>query len=252
MKIEITGLTELRRELKDFSDRRFNSAVATALTRTAVAVGKEWTGQLTQRFDRPTPATTRAVMVKRAENTATRLEAEVKVRDAGSGTPPVEWIGPGELGGQRRIKKFEAALQAQGSMPRGWKAVPGPAARLDQYGNVSRAQIVQVIAQLGAKFSPGYARVISASASKRAQRAIRQGRSYVAILPGNPAKLMPGVYERFGRSLRAVFIYVQTTQYAKRLDLLGLGVRQAGQILNREVRRSVQESAARLAQRGGK
>ena len=253
MKIEITGVKELRAELKEFSDRRFKSAVATALTRTASAVGKDWKQQLTGKFDRPTPATTGAVVIKRAENTAENMVAEVKLRDqagAGGKVAPVEWLAVHELGGARRVKKFEAALQAQGSMPRGWKATPGPAARLDAYGNVSRAQIVQVLAQLGSKFSPGYARVISASASKRAARAIQTGRAYVAIQPNNKAGLTPGIYERSGRQLRAVFFYVQDANYRKRLDLVEGGKRQVGQLLGAELRRAISESAARLAAKG--
>lgn len=252
LNLKIDGLKETREALRAFSDRRFTSAVATALTRTANVIGKEWTGQLGSRFDRPTPATQRAVVVKRAENTAAVLVAEVKLRDelrGGKGTPPVEWLATQELGGQRRIKKFEQALQAQGSMPAGWKAVPGPAAKLDGFGNVSRGQIVQVIAQLGAQFSPGYARVISASAAKRAARAVQTGRAYVAILPGNKAKLTPGVYKRAGKALRPVFFFVKSASYSRRLNLMGAGMREAQTVLNREFARAVSESAARLAQR---
>ena len=249
--LKIDGLQQTREALKAFSDRRFTSAVATALTRTASVIGKQWTGQLQSRFDRPTPATQRAVVVKRAENTAEVLTAEVKLRDQlrGRGTPPVEWLATQELGGQRRIKKFEQALQAQGSMPAGWKAVPGPGAKLDGFGNVTRGQIVQVIAQLGAQFSPGYARVISASAARRAARAVQTGRAYVAIQPGNKTGLTPGVYERAGKALRPVFFFVKSASYSRRLNLIGAGMREAQAVLNREFARAVSESAARLTQR---
>lgn len=256
MRITLTSnIDEVRKQFAEFSDRRFNAAMATALTRTARAVGQEWTQQLSARLDRPTPATTRSVLVKRAENTAATLEAEVFLRNEAR-TPgavaPAQWLAEHELGGQRRVKKFEAALQAQGSMPRGWKATPGPAARLDGYGNVSRSQIIQVIAQLGAQFSPGYQRVISANAARRAARAVQSGRAYVAILPGNSAKLTPGVYERVGRTVRAVFWYVPAASYRKRLDLVGSGRANAGVLFQREFERAVAESAARLALRSTK
>jgi hypothetical protein len=175
----------------------------------------------------------------------------VWIKDKGDRTPPVDWLSPQEFGGERGVKKFERALQAQGSMPSGWKAVPGPAAKIDPFGNVTKGQIVQVIAQLGAKFSPGYQRVISKSAAKRAASAIAKGRAYVAILPGNRAKLTPGVYERTASSgLRAVFFYVRATQYRKSIDLLGEARRAAPAAVQREMQRAIEQSAARLASRG--
>lgn len=250
--IDTQGLGQARRELvARFSDRRLRAAMATAATRTVRELKQRWQQQFDQAFDRPTYATSRAVRTTMA--TAAKLQAEVFVQDkADRGTAPVEWLLPEEKGGARGLKKFEAALQAQGSMPRGWRAVPGPAAKLDGYGNVSRGQIVQVIAQLGAQYSPGYSRVISASAAKRAARAAALGRAYVAILPGDKAeKRTPGVYERKGKGLLPVFLFVSRVQYRKRLRLVQQARVEAGPILQRELERAVSESAARLAARGG-
>lgn len=249
--IDVSGLSQAQRELAArFSDRRLRAAMATAATRTVRELANGWQRQFDQAFDRPTPTTLRAVRTTMA--TAAKLTAEVAVKDvAQGGAAPVEWLLPEEKGGARSIKRFEQALQAQGAMPRGWRAVPGPGAKLDGYGNVSRGQIVQVIAQLGAQYSPGYARVISKSAAKRAASAAKRGRAYVAILPGGPEKRTPGVYERKGRGLLPVFIYVQSVQYRKRLSLLQRANEDAAGILRRELNRSVGESAARLAARGG-
>lgn len=249
--IDVSGLDQARQDLvARFSDRRLRAAMATAATRTVRELARGWEQQVGQAFDRPTPATQRAVRTTMA--TAANLTAEVAVKDvAQGGAAPVEWLLPEERGGARSIKRFEQALQSQGAMPRGWRAVPGPGAKLDAYGNVSRGQIVQVIAQLGAQYSPGYARVISKSAAKRAASAARRGRAYVAILPGNGQKRTPGVYERKGRGLLPVFIYVQAVQYRKRLRLLDAARDDAGGILRRELTRAVDESAARLAARGG-
>ena len=252
LKIELHGVRELQQKLSQFSDRRFQSVVATALTRTAGEIGREWTQQLTSRFDRPTRATVRAVVVKPASNTSASMFAEVKVRDqlaGGAGKPPVDWLDTHEVGGRRRTKKFEEALQAQGAMPMGWHATPGPGAKLDMYGNVSRGQIVQVLAQLGAKYSPGYARVISASAAKRAARATKLGRAYIALLPGNKSGITPGVYERRGRQLVAVFFFVRSTSYRKRLNLMDSARQDVGVIVTRNFARAIAESAARMGRR---
>lgn len=247
--VEIKGLDAATKKLTEaFSARRLNAAAATALTRTARAVADDWKRQLGTSLDRPTAATLGAVRVSMA--TASNPVAEVSISGQGKRADPAEWIGPHERGISRKLKKFEQALQSQGAMPRGTFAVPGPAAKLDAYGNVSRAQIVQVIAQLGAKFSPGYQRVISPSASKRAAKALAKGRGYIAITERNGG-LAPGVYTREGRQLRAVFYFVGRTSYSKRLDLMEQAGRVAADRLQNEVARALTESAERLGARGG-
>lgn len=248
--VEIQGLKEVQGQLAGFSDRRLNAALATGLTRAAGVLAGDWRAQIGAKLDRPTPLTQRSVLVKRAE--AASLQAEVLVRDqarAGAVTP-AEYLGTQESGGSRGLRKFERALIAQGSMPAGHKVVPGKYAKLDGFGNVSRGQIVQVIAQLGAQYSPGYQRVISKSAAKRAESAIRRGRNYVALLVRDDKGRAPGVYEIGKYGLRPVFFYVRSVAYQRRLDLLGqAGSRAPGEV-RRQVERAIAEHAARLAAKG--
>lgn len=245
--VDFKGLDAATKALAErFSERRLNAAAATALTRTARVIGADWEQQLQSRFDRPTRATTNAVLVKRAE--LTNLQAEVLIRDRASGTPPVEWLAPGEYGGARRMKKFEQALVAQGSMPAGKRAVPGPGVKLDAYGNVPRSTIIQVIAQLGAQFSPGYARVISPSATKRAEKSLATGRKYIAIRQ-TKGQLAAGIYLRQGgRKLVPIFYFVGGASYRNRTDLKTEARRIAARELGPQVARAISESATRLAQ----
>lgn len=246
--IEVTGLDGAMASLSAFSERRLNAAVATALTRTVRKIGDAWQDQLGSVFDRPTRATQNAAFVRPAQ--ASAPVAEAFIRDRAAGTPPVEWLAPNEFGGARRVKKFEAALVAQGSMPAGMRAVPGPGAVLDSYGNVSRGQIIQVLSQLGAQYSPGYARVISASAEKRAAKALASGRKYIAI-PRDHGKLEAGIYRREGgRQLVPIFYFTRAATYRPRSSLL----KQADAIAVREfgaqLRTAIRESAARLSASG--
>lgn len=244
----------MRQQLQEFSDRRFRAAMATAITRTARDVEAEWDDQLAGRFDAPTRATLNAVALQRAD--AQTLTATVLIRDrAGStGRAPVEWLSTEERGGARYIKRFEAALQAQGALPPGWVTVPGPAAKLDAYGNVTRGQIVQVIAQLGASFSPGYQRVISQSAAKRAARAVATGRQYVAVQPYKATQRKdgrrPGVYVRTAAQFEAVFWFVRKVSYRPRLSLKNRARAIADQQLGPQLQRAVGDSLARLRARG--
>jgi hypothetical protein len=61
VKVDITfkGLQELQADFKDFSERRLRAAVATAMTRTAVAVRSEMQREMAADLDRPNPYTTR-------------------------------------------------------------------------------------------------------------------------------------------------------------------------------------------------
>jgi hypothetical protein len=249
--IDVQGLNEAIGQLQGFSDRRMRGALATALTRTGNEVKAAWQGQLRDTFDKPTPATVGAVGPVR-QATADRLQAEVFIKDQSrqGGTAPAEWLDAEVTGGARRLKKFERALQAQGSMPPGHYAVPGPGAKLDAYGNVSRSTIVQVIAQLGSKYSPGYARVISASAEKRRAKAVASGRAYIAIQQ-RQGQLAPGVYLRKGRGLVAVFYFVRSATYRPRLDLMRTATEVVTAQLERHVRRAIDENVQAVMRKSG-
>src|SRR5574343_1170170 len=246
MQVQITGLDELRRNLSEFSDRRFAAAVATALTRTARVVQTAWQAELREKVDRPTPLTERAPIVEQA--TAQSLTAIVRMRDqVAAGQPPSLYLQPPTFGGGRQLKQFEKALIAQGSMPSGTFAVPTDYAKRDAYGNVTRGQLVQILVQLaGGSVSGGYRRVISASAQRRAQAAIRAGKEYVAVLQ-REGKLRPGIYGREGNKLRMVFSYESRVTYRRMLSLADRAKTAVDASLQDELRRAVEESAARLA-----
>lgn len=247
MTVDISGLKELQSGLREMSGRRLNAAIATALTRSAREIAKGWQGELQAKLDRPTPFTLKSVKVDQA--TAAKLQAVVSIQQPG-GKPaaisPGEYLQTQERGGSRRQRKFEAALQAQGSMPRGMFVVPGKYAQLDGFGNISRGQIVQVLSQLGSAFSPGYQRVISKSAAKRQASAIKRGVRYVAVLEPR-GRLKPGVYYAFGGDLLPVFFYTRGTRYNKRVDLMGKARRDVPDIVTREIQKALSEQFARLA-----
>jgi hypothetical protein len=237
------------RELDGFSERRLRAAMATALTRTAKAVQGGWSEELRQKVDRPTVLTTRAPVIEMA--TAQTLVAVVSMREqVSNGQPPSQYLQPLEYGGGREHKKFEKALIAQGSMPAGAYALPTDNAKRDAYGNVTRGQLVQILVQLaGGSVRDGYRRVISTSAVKRAQSAIKAGREYVAVLK-QTGKLDPGIYARVGNELQMVFSYERSTFYKRQLSLGDRARRTATQVFAVEMQRAIKESAARLKARG--
>ncbi len=170
--IKIDGLDAALSALEGFSTRRMNAAIATALSRTASDTKAALQREMRDSFDRPTPFTLNSVFVKRA--TATDLTAEVGIKDDQAGTRPAQrWIRWQVYGGERTMKAFERLLVAHGYMRDGDRAVPGQAAKLDAYGNISRGQIIQILSQLGIESGPGsnraMARVLPGDNSKTAR-----------------------------------------------------------------------------------
>lgn len=253
IKLKIEGLDELRAGLKDFSERRMKAAIATALTRTAKTVASGWQEQINTRLDRPNLRTQRATSFTGAS--AQSLASTVFVKDKSEGgTAPDQYLKPQVTGGGRILKKFENALVASGAMPRGYVTVPGRHATRDVYGNVSRGQLVAVISQLGADFSPGYQRVISKSATKRLASQAKRGRKYVVIRPteARKANASAGIYERMpDGSRRAIFLFKPSVSYQKRLDLTSDSAQsKVVAVLRSEVDRAIEESMQRLRSSG--
>lgn len=203
--ITVDGIKELQARLKDFSDRRLRSTIATAMTRTAVAVRAEMQRKMDSALDRPTGYTRRNLRYTAA--TAKGLQASVgfdivasqdmygKVTgytDMGKGQTPVgKYMHDQIHGGPRRSKRFEIALQRVGLLPQGWFAVPGERAKLDAFGNQSPGEIRQILSWFDAAELVAGSRqnMRAAGRAKRSQGTKRKaGWEYHVIRPGQVLK----------------------------------------------------------------
>jgi len=247
--IKLDGLAQVQDTFREVSDRRLRAIAATTLTRTAKRLSKQWQGEIDRAIDRPVARTQKAVRIEPAR--ADSLTAMVALKDAvGQGMAPGQYLQQHEHGGGRLVKKFEQALINSGAMPSGYITVPGRGAGIDGYGNVSRATIIAVIAQLGRDYSPGYQRVISKSSAKRAASMARHGRRYIVMPVGNKS-VSPGVYERRSdRTVSAVFLFKKMVSYSRKLTLQASAQELAPAIAAEEFDRALSESLARLAARG--
>lgn len=282
LKFESQGEAAFRADMEGFSERRIRATLATALTRTAIEAKAAADAELLRAIDRPTPYTQRQMRYIGAR--ADRLTAVVgfdieavtdiqgnvqRYSSAGRGnTPASKYLLPQVEGGQRSTKRFELALQASGAMPQGWRAVPATgsnsAVRLDAYGNVSRGQIAQIVAQVGTELLRGYNSTTPnpqdkrKSAQAKRRRALgRAGGQYVAV-PQRKGRLAPGIYLAeardfgaklgLGRSgkLRPVFLFVKSVSYRPRFDFDGAVGRVVEQRLVPNVERAIAEQRARL------
>lgn len=187
-------------------------------------------------FDRPTPYTLRGVSVQKA--TKSQREGVVEVshyRGQAGGVPPGKVLEAEVWAGARKWKRSEVLWQKLGLLERGWYAVPGPAAKLDGYGNMERGQILHLLswfraypaAEAGAKKARGRTNITDEGRAKLKRGSPRRvGREYFAVKAGEQrGRMRPGIYaadspgRRFvgpTRRLRAVLYFVTRAQYRER------------------------------------
>lgn len=201
-------------------------AAQRALLKTAQAIQASEMALMQRVFDRPTRWTLGAIKVK----PTARFAVSVGILDPdGYYKRAQSYLGTQVIGGQRRIKAFEAALQRRGLMPPSWMAVPGAGADLDAYGNMSAGQIRQVLSWFDAaeRWSGSTQNMGEAGRAKRRKGTrTKRGFEYFIVLPGRDNhgrhRLHPGIYKRvafvFGKSIKPVLLYVSRTTYQPRFD----------------------------------
>jgi hypothetical protein len=211
-----------------------------ALTRTAKEVHARLTAEMPKVFDRPTPYVMRGLAWLGARKGSD--EARVFARQfAGKGTPAEYILNPQVFGGQRRIKRFERALQGKGLMPPGWIAIPGPGAKFDAYGNINRGQIVQMLSALKAFSEQGY--LMNRTNSRRSRKTADRNRYFV---PARKQGAMPiGIYRHLGKHKNIpVILFKSAAQYRKRYPFIEMGKTMTRQIFDAEFSRAFAQAMA--------
>lgn len=217
----VTGdVSKITQHLTALAQRQVPFATALALTKTAKFVQQKIKEEIPRVFDRPTRFTLNSTWVRPA--TKARLWAEVKIKDeVARAVPPIRWLAPQIYGGSRGPKGFEKALLRMGKMPPGF-AVPASSMPRDAYGNVSKGQIVKILADLQALRDP-LDRTTDRSRLRRRRSRTKRAQFYFSTHPVNwrTAHLKPGIYVRtefgFGSSIRPVMLFVPAVRYRKRL-----------------------------------
>ena len=212
-------------------------ATMLALNKTAEQVRAEIQVEMQRVFDKPTPWVINSLRIKYASKT--KLMAEIEFKDKNSVESARSMLEPHVYGGARHYKAMEARLFNAGLLPAGWNVVPGGAANLDAFGNMSQGQITQILNVLQTYTEAGYNTANSKTIDRLAKGSKKKGTygfTYWVNPPptSQPAKgkhLPPGVYQRvysgFGTSLKPVLIFVKRAAYKARLDFWGISKRAA-------------------------
>lgn len=209
---------DVRRALRDLSDRDAPFVTAYALTQTAKDIKADEVDTMQSVFDRPTRFTLNALYVKPA--TKRDLVAEVNFKDGFGSVPAWRYLGPQVEGGARVHKAHELRLIRAGIMRADEFAVPGSETKLDAFGNMSGSAIERILSQLGAaEQKAGYQANQTAKSRVRAKKK-GTGR-YFLLRPGAGGradrKVAPGIYYRAGlRDMVPVIMFVRPPRYQKR------------------------------------
>lgn len=269
LRITVDGLDQLRKDWHEFSDRRFASAVATALTRTAASARLEMQSLVKSSLDKPTPYTVNQLRYVAAS--PDRLRAGVgfnigavtdiagkliEYRDMPPGdTPAGKYLQFQTEGGQRAAKRFERALQKVGVMPAGMVAVPGSRAKMDAYGNQSPAEIRQILSWFSAaELVAGSRQNMTDATRDKRRKGTRKtaGWEYV-VVQVKRGGLRPGIYRRtwhaMGQQIEPIVMFVSQAKYRARFPFYAQAQEFTARTLPGELERAIRESAERLAAR---
>jgi hypothetical protein len=235
MDISITfeGLKETIENMDALARKQLPYALKEALNITAADVQKAEVKKMQETLDRPTPYTLKSVKIKSA--TKAKLEAAVYFPESSFGkgsTAAAKYILPQVAGGARNIKRFEAALQRVGVLPKGLYVAPGQGCELDAYGNIPTGLIVQLLSYFRAFGEQGYRANITdkkkAALKKGSKRKGTLGYEYfVSYGPGTNSgrqHLPAGIYKRVtfavGSAIKPIFMFVKQPAYSKRFPFI--------------------------------
>lgn len=229
----LTWLDQLHSKQIPFATKNAINACAKKMV---LEVGKKMRSE----FDRPTPITLRSFALQKGATKADPV-AVVWLKDKPLGASKAGGYNPLSMsdmighqfgGGGRIHKNYERVLISKGFMERGEFTVPGIAARLDNYGNISNGMIVQILSQIGIKRSGSDSTPTGIKRSSR--NVLKAGEMFWSRGPGTRhyktlqsaidergrlQHLPKGVWMRIMGKALPVLLVVKPPHYSQRIDL---------------------------------
>lgn len=256
IKVSFTGLRERLQTLDRLEREQLPFAATLALTRTAQAVADDLRAEMRAVFDRPTPATLDSLYIQPA--TKQKMEARVWIKDGrstaangnlvgrsgewGKGRAAIKWLTPEVFGGPRDDKGVEAMLRRRGVLQQGQYIVPGNGLDLDQFGNVPRGKLNQIMS--GAKLFTEEGYTANATGSRRS-RAKGNGKRYFVMHDANRKPFAIAERTSKGRSgLKIVLAFARRPSYSKALDWFVVAERSAADHLPVEFEKALAQALA--------
>jgi len=257
IKVEIQGIDKTLANLAGMQ-KQVRFATGVALTRTAKLAQVAVADEMKAKFDRPTRTTMKSLWIKPATKANLQAMVYVKDRPLGGKNPysMAEILKHQFAGGARIAKQMELILRREGFLQQDEFVVPGAAAKLDSYGNMSRGQIVQILSQIGVR-AAGYDS--NPTKSKRSRRNVATaGKIFWSLGTSGTGKAKPlidkatgiaygfagrvgavshlpkGAWMRADRSVKPLLIVIKGQRYRKRIDMERIAQEQVARHFNVE------------------
>jgi hypothetical protein len=197
MRVEIRGMEEVQRLLRNLSEKEIQYATFVGTNRIAYAVMKAQREEVKTTFSGPT----------RFIQTGIRYEKMTKTQRYARAYWTEErnpYIEPHVIGGARAVKKIENVYRGRGILPAGRWMVPGPGAPLNAYGNLTRAFSKKLFEAAG-----------DFAANKKS------GKWFVT---------KSGIFQRKGGSLEPLIFFAREPQYQKRYKFYETAIAEANRV----------------------
>lgn len=232
-------------------------AEAAARHRVGHAVRQQIETEIASGFDRPTPWFQKSVYV-RPYKPIKGADVAIFIKDVGAGASaaainalrvnPLSAPEPGSTadilghhfsGGSRKRKKIEEAFTRAGLIKGNELLVPGPDAKLDRYGNLSRGQVQQIYAALYLYRDPHQNR----TRSRRSQRNDAAAGRMFWSNGDHPMKVRRGLWATSrSKQLQLLLIPIPQAVYRKRIDLPAIAAQRVAADFDREFRGALQQA----------
>ncbi len=214
-----TQLSQLAGRTENIAKQmRYASALAmnSTMEKTKSALQRE----IKDVFDRPTPFTQDSIMIRYA--TRDNLRGTVMLKDfAGKSTPAADYLLADITGGLRKLKRFETLMTRAGIMPAGYRAVPGSAAQMDNFGNMNRGQLVQILSYFKTFPEAGYKANMTGKRKATLAKGSKKAQGYTYFV-GRPGGRPLGVWQRVrfgkGTAVKPLIIFVPSAVYQPIFD----------------------------------
>ena len=219
--IKIDGLDDVKRQLGAMQ-KQASYAASRAINTTTFAVNAEIKKSMQATFaGGATPYTQRAFSVAKADKASLTASVSLRTDAPAGGTNYSKALAHLFKSGRRDYKRIEGWLRGHGLMPSGKAIAPGSGMPLDQYGNMRRAALTEMLGVI--KTQRPNLRVYRRTGAGKAQKAT----GYFVAMPTAGSKLEPGIYKRIetGSSsvIKSMILYVDPTSYRRLIDIEKIG-----------------------------
>ncbi len=224
MRIEIRNLPEVQRILQNLASEQIPYAISVAINNTCYQVMQGERTEIKNVFDRPTPFVVRGMRYQKSSKH--NLTARVYAAETTSKVFEAH-----VFSGDRSIKTFEAIMRRLGVLPEGRLVVTASGAKLNAYGNIQRTQLNAILDALSGLANSG-----------------KSGVYFLSRRSGRTGHLPMGIWEKIGRRIVPVLLFVSQATYEKRYQFYEKGVGIANSIMGTEMLKAA-EKAMERAQR---